>query len=284
MGEIPATTDKLASPANGNAIEAERLDVAFAPGLPPALNDMKFHVPRHKISYLVGPSGIGKSTLIKVIIGKLKPMRGTIKVLGTAMDTALEPQVQELRRQMGILYQNGALFQSINLVENVMFPLVERRMCGEDEAYRRAMDALAKVGLDHRAKGMPDQLSGGQRKRGGLARALVIRPKLLLCDEPSSGLDPVTSAEIDELILELQRNDPELTTVVISHDLDSIKQIAEHVVFLHYGRIPGMAKVYREGARDEVLKDPDPIIRGFFDRLPGSSGRPRGVPAPEVKR
>lgn len=278
MSEAPAGT------TNGNAIEADHLDVAFAPGLPPALNDMTFHIPRHRISYLVGPSGIGKSTLIKVIIGKLKPQRGTIQVLGTRLETALEAQIQEIRRQMGILYQNGALFQSINLVENVMFPLIERDICSEEEARRRAMEALWKVGLDFRATNMPDQLSGGQRKRGGLARALVTKPKLLLCDEPSSGLDPVTSAEIDELILELQKNDPELTTVVISHDLDSIKQIADHVVFLHYGRMPGMARVYREGPREEILKDPDPIIRGFFDRLPGSSGRPKGTAAPEVKR
>ena len=277
MSDATATT-------NGNAIEADRLDVAFAPGLPPALNDMKFHVPRHKITYIVGPSGIGKSTLIKVIIGKLRPMRGTIKVLGTALESALEGQVQEIRQRMGILYQNGALFQAISLVENVMFPLIERGICGEDEARSRSLDALAKVGLDHRANAMPDQLSGGQRKRGGLARALVPKPKLLLCDEPSSGLDPVTSAEIDELVVELQKNDPDLTTVVISHDLDSIRQVAEHIVFLHYGRMPGMAKVYREGPRDEVLHDPDPIIRGFFDRLPGSSGRPRKAPKPEGVR
>lgn len=277
MSETPAST-------NGNAIEAAHLDVAFAPGLPPALNDMTFRVPSRRISYLVGPSGIGKSTLIKVIIGKLRPQRGTIRVLGTALETAREEQIQELRRQMGILYQNGALFQSINLVENVMFPLIEGKRCDEAEARRLAMDALAKVGLDHRATGMPDQLSGGQRKRGGLARALVTRPKLLLCDEPSSGLDPVTSAEIDELIVELQKKDPEMTIVVISHDLDSIKRIADHIVFLHYGRRPGMARVYREGAREEVLKDPDPILRGFFDRLPGSSGRPKAIPTPEVKR
>lgn len=269
---------------NGNAIEAKELDVAFAPNLPPALGNMTFHVPSRRISFLVGPSGIGKSTLIKVIIGKLRPQRGSISVLGTRLDTALEKDVQELRRRMGILYQNGALFQAISLVENVMFPLIERGICGEEEARRRALEALWKVGLDHRATNMPDQLSGGQRKRGGLARALVTGPRLLLCDEPSSGLDPVTSAEIDELILELQKKDPELTTVVISHDLDSIRQIADHIVFLHYGRMPGMARVFREGPRDEVLKDPDPILRGFFDRLPGSSGRPRGAAAPEVKR
>lgn len=226
------------------------------------LDDVNFIAPEGKITYIVGPSGIGKSTLINVAVGTLPPADGSMTVLGTPIESCAPDELRRLRSRMGVLYQSGALFQDLTLLENVMFPLLERDGCPAGVAEEKARKALHRVGLRNRADHLPADVSGGQRKRAGLARALVTDSRLLLCDEPTSGLDPRTSAEIDNLLRSLHAEDPDRTIVVVSHDLDSIKDVAHYIVFLLE------QTVRMHASKDEVINAEDPDIRDFFDRKP----------------
>jgi len=185
---------------------------------------------------LLGGSGSGKSVLLKHLNGLLRPDEGSVEVQGTRLETLDEDALVPVRRQVSMLFQQGALFDSLSVGENVAFPLREHRMLPPDKIPARVAEALAMVGLEKSEQLMPSELSGGMRKRAALARALVLEPRVLLYDEPTTGLDPVVAAKINHLIRDLQRQ-LGLTSVVVTHDLASAFYVADRLAFLYEGRI-----------------------------------------------
>ena len=185
---------------------------------------------------LLGGSGSGKSVLLKHLNGLLRPDAGSVEVEGTRLETLDEDALVPVRRQVSMLFQQGALFDSLSVGENVAFPLREHHMLPPDKIPARIAEALAMVGLENTERIMPAELSGGMRKRAALARALVLEPRVLLYDEPTTGLDPVVAAKINHLIRDLQRQ-LGLTAVVVTHDLASAFYVADRLAFLYEGRI-----------------------------------------------
>jgi phospholipid/cholesterol/gamma-HCH transport system ATP-binding protein len=185
---------------------------------------------------LLGGSGSGKSVLLKHLNGLLRPDDGSVEVEGTQLETLDEDGLVPVRRQVSMLFQQGALFDSLSVGENVAFPLREHRMLPPEKIPARVAEALAMVGLEKTEQLMPSELSGGMRKRAALARALVLEPRVLLYDEPTTGLDPVVAAKINHLIRDLQRQ-LGLTSVVVTHDLASAFYVADRLAFLYEGRI-----------------------------------------------
>ncbi|MCU0338822.1 MAG: ATP-binding cassette domain-containing protein [Spirosomaceae bacterium] len=185
-------------------------------------------------SLIIGGSGTGKSVLLKCLIGLVKPDNGQVLYNGRDFWNSDEEVRKQIRREMGVLFQGGALFDSKTVFQNVRFPLEMLTNMSESERDERVMFCLARVGLEHAANRMPSEISGGMKKRVGIARAIVMNPKYLFCDEPNSGLDPLTSIKIDELIKEIT-DEYQITTVVITHDMNSVLEIGEKVMFLYKG-------------------------------------------------
>jgi phospholipid/cholesterol/gamma-HCH transport system ATP-binding protein len=185
---------------------------------------------------LLGGSGSGKSVLLKHLNGLLRPDDGSVEVEGARLETLDEEALVPVRRQVSMLFQQGALFDSLSVGENVAFPLREHRMLPPEKIPARVAEALARVGLEKTEQLMPSELSGGMRKRAALARALVLEPRVLLYDEPTTGLDPVVAAKINHMIRDLQRQ-LGLTSVVVTHDLASAFYVADRLAFLYEGRI-----------------------------------------------
>lgn len=231
----------------GTKVVAENLDIEFPGG---------------KLSMVVGGSGSGKSTLIKHIL-KLQPsMGGRVFVGEHDLSTLSRREQRCIRQRTGVLFQDGALLGSLRLKDNIALPLREHTRLGEDKIMRIVRDRLATVGLDHAMELFPNELSGGMRKRAGLARALVMDPQMLFCDEPTSGLDPVMSAELDELMLEMMCQF-DMTMVVVTHDLRSMHALADFVVVL------GEQRCLFQGTIEELDATDDPYLRRFLDRSPG---------------
>lgn len=222
------------------------------------LDELDLKLPRGKITVILGKSGEGKSVTIKHIMGLLKPTSGRVIVDGDDITDWEEPQLREYRKKFGMLFQMAALFDSMSVGENVMFPLREHTKLGEKEMEEQAEQVLEEVGLPGIQDKMPSELSTGEKKRVGLARALVHKPKIILYDEPTTGMDPLVSDMIDKLIVEVSEREKDLTSVVISHDLKAALDIAEHVVMLYKG------KVQLAGTPDDFRKTKDPVIRQFF--------------------
>lgn len=225
-------------------------------------------IPAGKVTVILGGSGVGKSTLLKHLLGLATPQQGTIMVDTQNLFTMSAEELYQYKRTMGVLFQDGALLGSLTVGENIALPLLEHTELDQSIIEMVVRMKLALVGLSGITEYYPNQLSGGMRKRVGLARALVMDPSILLCDEPSSGLDPITAAEVDQLILDLS-DALETTTVVVSHDLDSLKAIAEHVVVLHD------RKVCYQGSLQGLLQTQDDYLRQFLDRQPGRMHTPR---------
>ncbi len=213
------------------------------------LDGVDCEIPRGEITVIMGPSGTGKSVLLRHFVGLLMPDAGQVEVEGQSVPELNEEQLLALRRNMGMLFQDGALFSSMSLFDNVAFPLRQHTKKSEKEVREVVMERLKEVGLAGAEKKMPSELSGGMKKRAGFARALVLEPRILLFDEPDSGLDPVRTALLCELIKEIQRK-YESTAVVISHDTKAVFEVADHVVLLHQG------KVVDQGPKDRI-KDSD---------------------------
>ncbi|RRB04326.1 ABC transporter ATP-binding protein [Larkinella rosea] len=186
-------------------------------------------------SLIIGGSGTGKSVLLKCMIGLVKPEEGQVLYNGRDFLTGDEDTQKAIRREMGVLFQGGALFDSKTVLENVGFPLDMLTDMGTAEKIDRAKFCLQRVGLEAAADRMPSEISGGMKKRVGIARAIVMNPKYLFCDEPNSGLDPLTSIKIDELIREIT-DEFKITTVVITHDMNSMMEIGEKILFLYQGK------------------------------------------------
>jgi phospholipid/cholesterol/gamma-HCH transport system ATP-binding protein len=214
---------------------------------------------RGEVSCIIGGSGCGKSTLLKVLIGLLPPLAGEIRVLGENLYALEEDQRTAVLKRVGVLFQNGALINSLSVAENIMLPM--RRHTNMPEAVMRATARLKlrQVGLEHALEMLPEQLSGGMKKRAALARALALDPELLFCDEPSAGLDPLTGAGLDRLLLDLRRV-LGISVIVVTHELNSIRAIADRIVMLAPGRL-----VF-SGPLAEATASTDPDLASFFGR------------------
>ena len=186
-------------------------------------------------SLIIGGSGTGKSVLLKCMIGLIEPDEGQVLYDGRDFLTVDENDQKTIRREMGVLFQGSALFDSKTVLENVQFPLNMLTDQAKGEKKDRAMECLERVGLQEAADRMPSEISGGMKKRVGIARAIVLNPKYLFCDEPNSGLDPLTSIKIDQLIKEIT-DEFKITTVVITHDMNSMMEIGDKIMFLYEGK------------------------------------------------
>lgn len=253
-------------PGNQHDIRLTGLTVGY--GNKAVVSDVNVTLPGGKISVILGGSGCGKSTLLKHILRLHDPLGGEIHIGRHNIMQLKRKQWACLKLRLGLLFQDGALLGSLTLGDNVALPLREHTRLKPKAAYEVALSKLALVGLDEYAHLYPNQLSGGMRKRAGLARAMVMDPAILFCDEPTSGLDPINSAELDQLLLELkQRFD--ITVVVVSHDLASMRAIADHVVVLGEGR------VLFDGSLAELEATKDKYLRRFLDRLAAERSAPR---------
>ncbi|KUG25259.1 methionine abc transporter atp-binding protein [hydrocarbon metagenome] len=209
---------------------------------------------------IIGRSGCGKSVLLKHIVGLLEPDSGYIKIEGIDISQLGEKDLTKLRMNFGYLFQGAALFDSLNVEENVSLSLIENDYgYSKEEIKKKVEEKLSLVGLPGIQKVKPAELSGGMRKRVGLARALITDPKYILYDEPTTGLDPVMSDSIDELIKELAEK-LNVTSIVVTHDMFSVKNVAARIAMMHEG------KIYFNGTPDEVLQSEDPVIKGFIQR------------------
>ncbi|WP_297887164.1 ABC transporter ATP-binding protein [Sulfurihydrogenibium sp.] len=240
-------------------IKVENLVKAF--GKREVLKNVNFEVKEMEVFVIMGGSGSGKSTIIKHIIGLLKPTSGKIYVDGTDITTLKDFELIEFRKKIGYLFQEGALFDSLKVWENVGFYFLENTKMPEKQIRKLAAEKLALVGLKDIEDLYPSQLSGGMRKRVSLARAISYNPQIILYDEPTSGLDPVTSAMIDNLILKL-RDNLGVTSIVVTHDLESAFNIADRIAMIHKGVI------YAIGTPQEIKNHPDPVVQQFINRRP----------------
>ena len=214
----------------------ELRDVTKAFGDRRVLDRVSVIIPAGHGFCILGRSGTGKSVLLKHIIGLMKPDAGQVLVEGQDITSLSSRALSPIRQRIGFLFQNAALFDSISVGENVAFPLRRHTQLSDDDIRRRATELLAQVGLGHEYDKMPADLSGGMRKRAGLARAMALEPPILLADEPSAGLDPVTAAEIDALLVELKHRSG-TTLVVVTHNIPSARAIGDELMFLHEGRV-----------------------------------------------
>lgn len=242
-------------------IRFDRLQAGY--GERRVLTDVNGVLPGGAVSVILGGSGCGKSTLLRQIIGLSKPMGGSIVIGGQDISTMDRKAFRRLRRHMGVLFQDGALLGALTLGENAVLPLSEHLSLPKDLLRREALRVLSMVGLAEFIDYYPNELSGGMRKRAGLARAIVAEPRILLCDEPTSGLDPITAARMDDLLLSMHRRYPDMTIVVVSHDLDSLERIAGHVLVLRDGVSSFCGKL------EELRKADDPYLRQFLRRDAG---------------
>jgi len=231
------------------------------------LDGLNVAFPEDTITVVLGPSGTGKSVLIKHMIGLMFPDSGDIIVKGESVPSLTMPKLLTLRRKIGVLFQDGALFGSMNLYDNVAFPLRQHTEKGEEEISEIVNRRLREVGLGDAHEKMPNELSGGMRKRAGFARALVLEPEIVLFDEPDSGLDPVRTALLCELIKEVHAENGGCY-VVITHDIMSARRVANHLAVLWKGRI------VQSGPAQEMFESENPFVRQF---LSGESVGPLGM-------
>jgi phospholipid/cholesterol/gamma-HCH transport system ATP-binding protein len=232
------------------------------------LRGLNMGLPEGMVSMILGPSGTGKSVCINHMVGLLYPDEGDILVHGQSVPNMADDDLFEMRKKFGLLFQDGALFGSMNLYDNVAFPLRQHTEKGEDEIDDIVMQRLNEVGLAEAREKMPNELSGGMRKRAGFARALVLEPDIVLFDEPDSGLDPVRTALLGELILEIHRDMMEQakkkekdhlpTFTVITHDIMSARRVADYISVLWRGRI------VEAGPAEDMLNSENPFIRQFL--------------------
>ncbi len=231
------------------------------------LRGLNLEIPEGQVSMIIGPSGTGKSVCIKHIVGLLYPDEGDVIVHGHSIPSLPDDELFELRKKFGVLFQDGALFGSMNLYDNVAFPLRQHTEKSEEEIAEIVNRRMREVGLGGEGTKMPNELSGGMRKRAGFARSLVLDPEILLFDEPDSGLDPVRTALLCELIKEVHAENGG-AYVVITHDIMSARRVGEHISVLWKG------KVVESGPAAELFASENPFVRQF---LSGEAQGPLGM-------
>ncbi len=247
----------MAEPTNNEPI-IELRGVSKRFGALEVLRAVDLELEQGKTTVVIGESGVGKSVLLKHVVGLLRPDSGQVYFHGRRIDHRTEQELVEVRRHIGFLFQLGALFDSMTVAENVGFPVREHKPCNEEELRKIVKDKLRMVGLEGLQDRRPAQLSGGQRKRVALARAIALDPEVVLYDEPTTGLDPARSAVINELIRKLQR-ELQVTSVVVTHDMSSAFKVGDRIVMIKNGKFVADAppEWYRECD--------DPVVRQFVD-------------------
>ncbi|HKE01099.1 MAG TPA: ATP-binding cassette domain-containing protein [Planctomycetota bacterium] len=243
-------------------------DLVAGYGERPVLDGVSLALRRGEILVLVGASGSGKSTLLKHAIGLLAPESGSVRFFGRDIVPMDEEERSEVLSRIGVSFQSSGLFNSLTVAENVALPLRERGSIDDETTAAVVRLKLSLVGLEGTEERMPHELSGGMRKRVSVARAIALDPEILFFDEPTAGLDPILSADLDVLTLRL-RDLLGISCVVVTHELDSIRMLADRVVMLDGG------KVVFEGTREEIDRSKDPRVRQFFDRVPDPNGTPQ---------
>ena len=228
------------------------------------LDNLNLEIKRNSITTILGFSGAGKSTLMKILLGLVKPTRGSIEILGESIFDLSKYEIKEFRRNFGMVFQYAALFDSLTTEDNISFPMREFTKMSESEISQHCSKLLGLVGLEEDSKTkLPSQLSGGMRKRVGLARALALEPKIILYDEPTTGLDPITTKIVNDLILgtakKANQDGRELTSLIISHDIRATLGISDYVAFLDRGRIIEYLPVR------EFKNSQDKLVRNFLE-------------------
>jgi phospholipid/cholesterol/gamma-HCH transport system ATP-binding protein len=262
---LPFHTGVIRPSGKPDAIEFIEVHKSF--GRNHVLRGLNMSLPEDSISMIIGPSGTGKSVCIKHIVGLLYPDEGDVIVQGQSIPSLSDAELFETRKKFGVLFQDGALFGSLTLWDNVAFPLRQHTEKGEDEIAEIVNRRMREVGLGGEGEKMPNQLSGGMRKRAGFARSLVLDPQVVLFDEPDSGLDPVRTALLCELIKEVHAENGGCY-VVITHDIMSARRVAEHISILWKGRI------VESGPAAELFESENPFVKQF---LSGASAGPLGM-------
>jgi phospholipid/cholesterol/gamma-HCH transport system ATP-binding protein len=244
--------------AHGEAIiEVRNLTKKFGHKL--VLDNVSLSIEKGKTTVIIGPSGCGKTVLIKHFIVLQRPSEGEVYFKGRRVDDLSERELNDVRTQFGYLFQEGALFDSMTIAENIMFPIRQHvKVRDWKEVHEIVKMKLAMVGLDGFQNYFPARLSGGQRKRAALARAIALNPEVLLYDEPTTGLDPIRSDIINELVLKLER-ELGVTTVVVTHDMKSAYKVANRIIMLHNGRIVA------DGDADHIRNHPHPVVQQFIN-------------------
>ncbi|MEA2441988.1 MAG: phospholipid/cholesterol/gamma-HCH transport system ATP-binding protein [Thermoleophilaceae bacterium] len=260
-------TDRTARSESAEKDAVEFIDVKKSFGRNTILNGLNLGIPDDQISMILGPSGTGKSVCIKHMVGLLYPDEGDVLVHGESVPNMADDELFEMRKKFGVLFQDGALFGSMNLWDNVAFPLRQHTDKGEEEIADIVNRRLKEVGLGGAGDKMPNELSGGMRKRAGFARALVLDPRIVLFDEPDSGLDPVRTALLCELIQEIHEENGG-AYVVITHDIMSARRVAEYIAILWKGRI------VESGPAEELFNSDNQFVRQF---LSGEARGPLGM-------
>jgi phospholipid/cholesterol/gamma-HCH transport system ATP-binding protein len=225
------------------------------------LDSISFNVQRGETLVIMGGSGCGKSTLLRHMIGSMQPTSGSVRLFGEEITRMREREIEHVRLRFGMLFQSGALLASMTVGQNVALPLLQHTKKSPDEIEEIVKQKLAMVGLTGFEDLTPDEISGGMKKRVGLARALALDPELLFSDEPTSGLDPIMTAVVDELTLKLTR-DSHMTAVVVSHDMTSAFRIATRMIMLGHGSIVA------QGTPDEIKNSPNPEVQQFIHGHP----------------
>jgi phospholipid/cholesterol/gamma-HCH transport system ATP-binding protein len=241
-------------------IQVENITIAYGDFV--VMKDINFEVKQGEVFVILGGSGCGKSTLLKNMISLVKPLTGKVLIDGKDIVTAEGSELREILSEIGVMYQNGALFGSMNILENICLVLEEFTNLPRDARELVARMRLKVVDLEGSEYKMPSELSGGMKKRAAIARAMALDPKIIFLDEPGAGLDPITSAQLDELILELAQS-LKITFVIVTHELPSIFAVADRVIMLDKNTKTIIATGSPEELRD---KSPNPWVRQFFNR------------------
>jgi phospholipid/cholesterol/gamma-HCH transport system ATP-binding protein len=238
-------------------IQVKTLRKSF--GRQKVLNGIDLEVAHGETMSVLGQSGTGKSVLLKIIIGLQQPDSGSVRIYGQEMSGLARQQLNEIRKKIGFLFQNSALYDSLTVEQNVAFPLERHGNLSDAERRKRVRELLSTVGMEKDLNKMPGQISGGMQKRVGLARALALSPDILLLDEPTAGLDPITASEIDALILKMQKK-RNLTSIVVTHDLPSAQTISDRVALMRDGQI------VVEGSFKDLRASKDEFVAQFLNR------------------
>lgn len=250
-----------------SAIRVEKVFKSFRQGKDKVLKGVSLDFPRGMLTYILGSSGAGKSVLLKHVLGLVRPDEGKVWIDGEEITSLDREDLSRIRMKFGMLFQNSALFDSLTVYQNVAFPLWEHTQYSEKEIAQRVKEKLTILGMPTGWDKFPNELSGGMRKRVGLARAIIREPSILLYDEPTTGLDPVTRTTVDDLIETLKR-ELKLTSIVISHDIPSALLLADRIAFLHQGEIIffGTPSEFRQAKHEAIqsfIEAEKRVVRAF---------------------
>lgn len=257
-------------------IKIENLSAGYANKT--VIKNMNAHIPAGQITAVLGESGCGKTTLLKVFLGLIPVQSGKFFLADKDITSLSEKSFRYMRRRFGVLFQDGALLSSLNLLDNVALPLKEHTKLSARIIEKAVLETLDLVGLKEAAYRYPSELSGGMRKRAGLARAIITEPPLLFYDEPTSGLDPITSMRMDQLLLDMQSYYKNMTTVLITHDMNSVQRVADYILLVKDGI------AHFNGTKEDFFASSDPYIKNFLEQQEKHEQKHTLPDNPEVRK